>query len=120
MLTWIKNKLAEHQHRARMRVQIEGFEYAAAELLAGGDEAAAEIEDDVACAQLNGYAGPFEDGALDAVRMYRAQRHPDAELIDLLESHSGSLHTIPGRDACLCSMCQWVRRRNEVLARHAT
>lgn len=110
MLTWIKNKLAEHQHRARMRVQVEGFEYAAA-----------EIEDDVACAQLNGYAGPFEDGALDAVRMYRAQRHPDAELIALLRDHPGTWHALPDYyDTCTCKLCQWVRRRDEALARCTT
>lgn len=118
MLTWLKTKLAERQRRAEGRARAQGFEYAAAELLARGEAAAEGIEADVDNAEFFRHAGPFEEGALDAVRFYRIQRRPDAELIDLLESHSGALHIIPGRDACLCGMCQWIRRRNEILARH--
>ncbi len=118
MLTWLKNKLAERQHRAEQRVRAHGFEYAAAELLVNGEAAAEEIEADIAHAQINGYDGPFEEGALDAVRFYRIQRRPDAELIDLLEAHTGSQHILPGRDFCTCGMCEWIRRRDAVLARY--
>lgn len=119
MLTWLKNKLAERQHRAEQRVRAHGFEYAAAELLANGEAAAEEIEADIAHAQINGYDGPFEEGAMNAVQLYRLQRCPEAELLNLLRDHPGTWHAMPDyRSACTCSMCEWVRRRDAVLARY--
>lgn len=123
MLTWLKNKLADRQHRADQRVRAQGFEYAAAELLASGEAAAEGIEGDVAHAQINGYDGLFEEGAMNAVRLYRLQRSPEAELLDLLRDHPTRWHSVPGYyGTCTCEMCQWGRRRNEVLDRyrHAT